>query len=262
MKTPLLAQIFVALWSVLVAIACQETRAPEKIEKPKPKSACIGGISDDPPRAQIEIGVFGFEQKKYKDAQKTFAELRAAYPRSGTVLVWLADAYFYDKELHEDEAARLALPLYDAAGRLHETGCSLPRRARYYELIGIAYARLRLARTPGPSRAAELEAAETALASLEAEFPTSAEVTYTQARVACLRVPDSGAQADVQARRCYERFERTIRISEGYERPRFLRTFRSTEDWIVRSETQSEFGPLRAQPRYRELVGGITRSPL
>lgn len=254
MKLVLVLRMFVVLLGLLVAGACRETGRPEKIEKPKAKEACAGGISEDPPRSKIEPGVFAFEQKRYKEAQKTFSELRNGHPRSGTVLVWLADSLFYDKDLEDDAAAREALPVYEAAGRLHESGCALPRRARYYELIGIAYAWLRLARTPGPDRASALEAADAALAGLEAEFPTSAEVPYTQARVACMRVLDSGAQGAPLTQRCFERFERALELAEGYERPRFLRTFRSTQDWIVRSETQSELGPLRALPGYRALV--------
>lgn len=262
MKPALLLRILVALLSLLVAGACRETPRPEKKEKPKLAATCVGGSSEDPPRSGVQPGIFAFDQKKYQDAQKIFSELRNGYPRSGTVLVWLGDALFYDKDLGEDEAARQALPIYEAAGSLHEAGCVLPRRARYYELIGIAYARLRLARAPGPGRAAELEAADEALSALEAEFSTSAEVAYTQARVACMRIADSGARGEVLARRCFERFRRTVQLSEGYERPRFLRTFRSTQDWIVRSETQSEFGPLRALPAYRELVKSVGQKAL
>lgn len=262
MKLAPLIRILVALVGLWVAVACRESKQPERVTKPKPTPTCAGGLSDDPPRSVMEPGMFAFEEKNYKEAQRHFSELKEAHPKSGTVLVWLGDAFFYDKDLDETRAAELGLGLYEAAEKLHGAGCALPRRARYYELIGIAYGRLRLARSPGPGRIAELDAADVALGTLEVEFPTSAEVPYTQARVACLRAAEVGAERDAIVERCYERFERTLHIASGYERPRFLRTFRSTQDWIVRSETQSEFGALRALPRYRELVAKATREAL
>ncbi len=262
MKHALLIRIFVAMFGLWVAVACRETNRPEKATKPKPAPTCAGGLSDDPPRSMMEPGMTAFEDKNYKEAQRIFTELKEAHPKSGTVLVWLGDAVFYDKDLDETRAAELGLAYYEAAEKLHVVGCALPRRARYYELIGIAYGRLRLARTPGPGRVVELDGADVALKTLEGEFPTSAEVPYTQARVACLRAADAGAERSALAERCYERFERTLHIASGYERPRFLRTFRSTQDWIVRSETQSEFGPLRSLPKYRELVAKATREAL
>lgn len=231
-------------------------KAPRRIQPVA--ELCPGGVAEDPPRRDFEPGIRAFEAKRYAEAQSLFEVLSRLHPKGGSVLVWLGDAVFYDKDRGEDDAARSALPHYQAAGKLHAEGCSLPRRPRYYQLIGIAYAGLRLAKSAQDAGGPMLDMADTALTALESEFPTSAEVPYTQARLACLRA-SAEAFAQNQAT-CFERFKKTLQISEGYERPRFLRTHRSTQDWVVRSGTQSEFGPLRADPQYKPFVQSVVRS--
>jgi tetratricopeptide (TPR) repeat protein len=255
-----LVALALALAWLVAGLGC--SRAPKKkppVRKPAPVELCPGGVAEDPPRRDLEPGIRAFEAKKYAEAARLFEELFRLHPKGGSVLVWLGDAVFYDKDRNEDEAARSAIPHYEAAGKLHAEGCVLPRRPRYYQLIGVAYAALRLAKSADGSSAEMLEKAEKALAELESEFPTSAEVPYTQARLACLRAAQR-VLTEVNEERCLERFKKTLSLSEGYERPRFLRTHRSTQDWVVRSETQSEFGPLRADPNYRRFIQSIVRS--
>jgi len=262
-STLFLLTVALVLGLPLLASVAGCSKAPKKKEQVRtaaPATLCPGGVAEDPPRGDLEPGIRAFEEKRYAEAQRDFAELARLHPKGGSVLVWLGDAIFYDKDRSEDEAARSALPHYEAAGKLHAEGCALPRRPRYYQLIGIAYAGLRLSKSAGVVAGAPmLAAAETALKALESEFPTSAEVPYTQARLACFRASEGSAFEQNQAA-CLERFKKTLEISEGYERPRFLRTHRSTQDWVVRSETQSEFGPLRADPQYRRFVQSVVRS--
>jgi hypothetical protein len=238
-------------------------RPPQKKvgRAPAPVALCPGGVSEDPPRRELEPAVRAFDEKRYRDAQEALRALAQKNPTSGSLLVWLGDALLYDKDKSDDEAARQAIAEYDAAELLHQKGCSLPRRQRYYGLMGSAYARLRLAKPGGEAGRLALSKAEVDLGALEAEFPTSAEVPYAQARAACLRAQlESGPGVDALVLRCRERFEKTIAIANGYERPRFLRTHRSTQDWLVRAETQSEFGPLRADAAYQRFIRATVRA--
>jgi hypothetical protein len=241
-------------------LSCRKA-AERKVERSSgPQALCAGKVSEDPPRRELDPGIRAFEAKRYRDAQAAFNGLSVAYPSSGSVRVWLGDAIFYDKEKSEDQAAREAIVAYEAADRLHAAGCALPRRPRYYGLIGIAYAELRLAKAGGPQAGAALGHANAVLATLEVEFPTSAEVPYTEARAACLGAQIDPEAAPSQVQRCLERFKKTISIANGYERPRFLRVHRSTPDWLVRAETQSELGPLRSSPDYQQFVRETVRA--
>lgn len=249
--------------SALLGSGCQESPSPRKTAPTIPKELCRGGLSEDPPRSELEGGVRSFDAKEYQAAQAEFLRLAQAYPTSGSVLVWLGDAHFYDKAHSDVDGARTALPFYEKAGQLHESGCALPRRQRYYQLMGVAYAGIRLFKASPAPQSVDLERAHRALDRLRSEFPSSAEIAYTQARATCAEAeflgPDIGGAALTS---CLNYFEETLRIAEGYERPRFLRTHRSTQDWIVRSETQSEFGPLRSDARYRAVVRAAFQSAL
>jgi tetratricopeptide (TPR) repeat protein len=76
-------------------------------------------------------------------------------------------------------------------------------------------------------------------------WDNSAEVFYHLARAYCLK-------KDVDA--CSENFEKSLEIAKSLRRPKFLRSHHSMDDWIRRSRTQSEFGPLRRDRRYREII--------
>ena len=175
------------------------------------------------------------------------------------------DAVLFDRAREPEEAARAAAPLYQQAEELHAAGCTLPRRPRYYQLMGQAYLALRLAKTAGGYDALRLQDACKALDIADEEFPASAEIPYTRARAECalaqttpeqLRsLPGPGSwTSDKALTQCALHFEEALQVSLRQDRPRFLRTHRSLEDWIVRSRSQSEFEPLRELSRYREMI--------
>src|SRR5690606_40512583 len=126
-----------------------------------------------------------FRAREYETAQGLFTQLSADYPGSATSLVWLGDAVLFDRARETQAAALDALPSYARAGQLHDAGCKLPRRPRYYHLMGEAYAYLRLAARDHGFDSARLDQALRVLATAAGEFPTSAEVPYTEARAHC-----------------------------------------------------------------------------
>jgi tetratricopeptide (TPR) repeat protein len=282
---------------LLALVGCKRDRpdAPA-VENVGPPARCPSGYSIDPPRRLLEPGIRAFRDQNYQGAQESFSELSAQYESCATCLVWHADAILFDKGRDNQKAARDALPLYERAEELHEEGCTLPRRPRYYLLMGEAYAALRLARVDDAYDEHWLQQAIGALVKAEREFPTSAEVPYNRARAECAlaqvnapekapprghelpspRLPSpsqasSGTESKAQAvfvprpdalDQCVRSFKEALASALRQERPRFLRTHRSAEDWIVRSRTQSEFGPLRATPRYETIVkDAISASP-
>ncbi|HSC87620.1 MAG TPA: hypothetical protein VLC09_10135 [Polyangiaceae bacterium] len=218
---------------------------------PAPPPLCPTGLSEDPPRAAQDEGIRAFERQEYTQAQAFFGDLAHRYPGSAAARVWLGDSVLFDKGREDRAAAEAARPIYAEAARLHQAGCKLQRRPRYYLLMGQAYAALRLAKLQSGYEPTELDQADQALTAAAAEFPTSAEVPYNQARVACARV-QQGAPGGLGP--CLTSFERALVLAQSLDRPRFLRTHRSTQDWIVRSRNQSEFGPLRSDPAYRTLI--------
>jgi len=236
----------------------------EQISAPASK-ACPAGYSVDPPRGVLEPGVRAFRDREYERAQAEFSALSQRYPESATARVWLADAILFDKALDGRVAAERSLPIYDAAGALHDAGCKLPRRPRYYHLMDAAYARLRLAQGPGGYDAGEVGRALGLLEVAMHEFPTSAEVPYTEARGRCALAQSVPPPADRAAAitECQHKFADALRLAGQLQRPRFLRTHRSMQDWIVRSRTQSEFDPLRESPEYPQIVAeALESSPL
>lgn len=244
------------LWGALTGLSCSEEKR-EQLSEPieVPQSLCPTGLSEDPPRSAQEPGIRAFGDKDYVGTQRIFGELANQYQGSAAARVWQGDAVLFDKDKEEREAARLARPYYEAARKLHESGCRLQRRPLYYLFMGEAYGALRLAKTESGYDRSELERAESSLAQAAVEFPTSAEIPYNRARVACaLAQNQSGAVERAQLEICSTQFRLALEVAERLDRPRFLRTHRSTQDWIVRSRTQSEFGPLRQDQRYEALI--------
>lgn len=220
--------------------------------QPREPRVCASGLSEDPPRAELQTGIRLYEQKDYSGAEQVFSGLAQRFPRSGTTLAWRGDAVFYRKDRPEAESARLALPDYLRAGELHSQGCTLPPRARYYQLMGVAYAELRLAKqAEAPLARESLSRAASALETAMQEFPDSAEVPYTKARADCAEaalVPAEGRK-ELQSR-CLEQLGRVVELAADLKRPRFIRIHRSVQDWILRAEGQTEFQSLRQQQGY------------
>jgi tetratricopeptide (TPR) repeat protein len=217
------------------------TSAPLTSASAAPAALCVGGQSEDPPMRDLDRALVAFEAKRYREAQALLDGLAQRFPRSATVRVWRGEATLYEGKLEDGadayrDAATHALKFYREAAALHEAGCRLLASDHYYLRMGAAYAQLRLG---APNLALrELDIAR-------ATWPNSAEVPYTMARAECLR----GRVDD-----CLAGFRATLEIARERRRPMFLRTHRSVADWVVRSRTQSEFGPLRADPRYQQLV--------
>lgn len=229
--------------------ACRKEEPPPPVEaKPAtPPSPCREGRSDDPPRADLVEAQRSFRAQKYAEARAALDEMLQAKPNSATALALRGDATLFDESLGYEAAAKEARGYYERASKILEQGCRVSRRTEYYLHMGDAFSALRLAaREGGGHDPAELTRAEEALGRAEKRWPRSAEVHYNLARVHCAR-PD-------QLEACVTRFTQALEAAESLERPRFLRTHRSTEDWVVRSETQSEFGPLRSDPRYGKAI--------
>lgn len=255
--------IFILGLTFCVLSACKK----QEREKPAPPAEivsplCPTGVSEDPPRSQLDVGIRAFSERDYKTAQLVFQRLAEEFPGSSTIRAWQGDAYLFDKDLKDQEAARISRPYFEEAARLHEQGCTLPRRPRYYQLMGEAYGALRLAKLEAGYDENELLRAEKFLREAATEFSTSAEVPYNLARVYCARALQSEGQPQAAyLDACLEQFRLALEVAERLDRPRFLRTHRSTQDWIVRSRTQSEFVPLRADPRYERSLAETLQEP-
>jgi hypothetical protein len=251
----------------LAALGCG-SKSPTPAPKPSasatqaPASLCADGHSEDPPHAALLEPTQLFRDQKYAPARAALDALVPKYPKSATVLALRGDATLFDESIAYEKAAEQALTYYGAATKLVDAGCAVDRRTEYYLLMGDAYASLRLR---------DMERAFTALSRAEKRWPTSAEIHYNLARVRCERAnqfakrkddapaksPGSAAQAksrEAEVEACVQGFERALELAESPERPLFFRTHRSAEDWIVRSETQSELGSLRSDPRYRSII--------
>jgi len=231
--------------AILVVAGCRRSD-PDRLAVPSttPSAAadpCARGESVDPPRAEMEPARVAFEARRYSEAMKKFDVMAEKYPYSATVRVWRAEATLYQYKRSDgserfEQAASDALPFYRAAEALHEKGCRLPDEAEYYLRMGAAYAHLR--KRDASEAAVQLRIARKT-------FPDSAEATYALARASCLlELVDD----------CAKYFEETLRIGRELRRPIFLRTHRSMEEWIRRSTTQTEFEPLRRDPRYQQIL--------
>lgn len=259
-----------ASWIAFVVVVstgvwgCEEKkRDPDPPAPSQPPPLCAGGYSEDPARADLEPGIRAFRRREYENAQAIFEKLAEAYPKSATTLGWYADAILFDRGRDSQQAARDARPIQRRARKLHEGGCRMPRRPLYYLWMGEAYGALRLAKGGDGYVKEELQRARLVLEEAAQTYPNSAEISYQLARAHCgLSQVEGVAHSPRHVEACVEQFERALEKAASLERPRFLRTHRSVEDWIVRSETQSEFDPLRAHERYPIIVERARKAAL
>ncbi len=235
-----------ALPLVLLALllACKSksdgtpTATPPVASSPPPlvPGSCPGGASMDPGQGEFRPAVTAFKDKDYKTAQRLLEHLMKQYPNSATVRVWRGDAALFDKDLKESEAAEASIPFYQEAEKLHDKGCVLPEYEHYYLRMGISYALLRKKNADDSLKHLEIA---------KKQWDNSAEVFYHLARAHCLK-------NEVDA--CVTNFEKSLEVAKSLRRPKFLRSHNSLDDWIRRSRTQSEFGPLRKDKRYSEII--------
>lgn len=197
---------------------------------------CPGGASMDPGQGEFRPAVTAFKDKDYKTAQRLLEHLMKQYPNSATVRVWRGDASLFDKTVKESEGADASIEFYEAAEKLHDKGCVLPEYEHYYLRMGISYALLR-------KRSADEAIRHLGIA--KKNWDSSAEAFYHSARGYCLK-------SDVD--QCVSNFEKALEIAKSLRRPKFLRSHNSLDDWIRRSRTQSEFGPLRKDRRYNAII--------
>jgi tetratricopeptide (TPR) repeat protein len=237
------ARQWAALGLVLAALlACKSKKEDPTGEAPPPPTAtaaaglCPTGKSMDPGQAEFRPAVTAFKDKDYKTAQSLLDHLSEQYPKSATVRVWRGDAALFDKGVKEDAAAANSLPFYADAEKLHDKGCVLPEFEHYYLRMDYAYAFLRQKKADDAIRHLEIA---------KKNWDNSAEVSYHLARAYCLK-------DDVDS--CADNFEKSLEIAKSLRRPKFLRSHHSLDDWIRRSRTQSEFGPLRRNKRYAEII--------
>lgn len=237
--------VFVCAGLIGLPTGCRE--APQEAPKPpQPAPAsqsCQAGYSVDPPRADARPAERLAREQRYAEARQRFDELLSRYPESSNLRVWRGDADLFDDKDDYIGSAERALTYYKEARRLDALGCKLSVPERYYAALHTAFVHL---------RRRDATSAKGELVELEREYPNSAEVQYHLARSECLT-----GERD----RCYQHFERTLALAKARTRPKFLRTHYSVADWIRRSETQSEFGPLRKDPRYRALVKRLSDEP-
>jgi predicted Zn-dependent protease len=234
-----------ALGIVLVALALW---ACERDSKPSPagsgsasRPVCVAGPVE-PQRAEAQPAERLLREQRYAESRAAFEALIQKYPESANLLVWRGDADLNDDKDYLGSAER-ALAFYDRARALSGKGCHLSETGRYYVALHSSFAHLR--RDDAKSALRELEG-------LAREYPESAEVRYNLARTECLK-----KQGDA----CYTRFQETLEVARARTRPKFLRTHYSVADWIRRSESQSEFEPLRSDARYSELVKRMLSEP-
>lgn len=233
-----------ALGLVLAALLACKSKKEEVSVTPPPSSTatettpgvCPGGKSMDPGQGEFRPAVTAFKEKQYQTAQTLLDNLAKQYPNSATVRVWRGDAALFDKSVKELEAAKASIPFYEEAEKLHDKGCALPEYEHYYLRMDFAYALLR--QKSGDDAIKHLNIAKQT-------WDNSAEVFYHLARAYCLK-------NDVD--QCVSNFEKSLEIAKSLRRPKFLRSHNSLDDWIRRSRTQSEFGPLRRDKRYGEII--------
>ncbi len=231
----------------LSLLACKKKKgpppAPVASAAPRPVSTgpCPNGHSIDPKPGEFRPSITAFHDKRYDEAAMLLDHLIKNYPHSATLRVWRGDAALFGKHLSDgtkkyEQAADDALVFYKQAEKLHDQQCTLPQVEHYYLRMDSAYAYLR--KKDGDS-------ALTQLAIAKKNWSNSAEVFYALARAYCLK-------KDVD--QCADNFKQALEIAKALKRPRFLRVHRSLDDWIHRSRRQSEFGPLRRDKRYREII--------
>lgn len=236
-RTAALALLLAAL------LACKsksDNPAPAPVAAPTATTVtpgvCPGGTSMDPGQGEFRPAVTAFKDKDYKTAQRLLEHLMKQYPNSATVRVWRGDAALFDKGLKESEAAEASIQFYQEAEKLHDKGCALPEYEHYYLRMGVAYALLRKRSQDDAIRHLDIA---------KKNWDNSAEVFYHLARGYCLK-------NDVE--QCVQNFEKSLEVAKSLRRPKFLRSHNSLDDWIRRSRTQSEFGPLRKDKRYAAII--------
>lgn len=232
--------VFVA---VLAAPACDRKADPAPAPKPSaaPPPCSHGAV--DPPRAEAQPAERLLRDQQYAEARRAFDALIVRYPDSANLLVWRGDADLNDDQKDYIGSADRALAFYRKARELDASGCRLSEHGRYYASLHSAFAHLR--RDDSARALTELEA-------LASAYPDSAEVQYNLARAECLQNKVS---------ECYAHFEKTLELARARARPKFQRTHYAVADWIRRSETQSELGPLRGDARYTRLVRAMSGEP-
>ena len=238
---------------LVVLLACKKKKSeaevsPPTIAAPAPPVAsgpCASGRSEDPSKQEMQPVLTAFKAKQYEETQKLLDALLQRHANSATLQVWRGDASLFSFQSSRKNkekylaVARDALEFYKKAKELHNDGCKLPEVEEYYLHYDAALAHLRL------------DSADGALAELEPAFKVwsnSAQLPYTIARAHCIK-------KDVD--KCYDNFEKTLKLAKSLQRPKFLRTHYSLDDWIRRSKRQSEFPLLRKDPRYKTLLKEI-----
>lgn len=230
--------------AILVALLACKSNKPDPAPGPAPTptpaaltpGVCPDGKSMDPGQAEFRPAVTAFKDKDYATAQRLLDTLAKQHPNSATVRVWRGDAALFDKSVKETEGAKASVPFYEEAEKLHDKGCVLPEFEHYYLRMDFAYALLRMR---------EADKAQKQLEIAKKSWDNSAEVFYHLARAHCLNKDVDG---------CVTNFEKALDIAKSLRRPKFLRSHHSLDDWIRRSRTQSEFGPLRKDPRYAQII--------
>jgi len=219
-------------------LACKKKPPPPPAPPPAASALarCASGRSVDPPHAELNEAVAVMKAKEYQKAQQLLDQLMKKYTDSATVRVWRGDAALFDEKKSELAGADEALPFYDEAEKLHELGCKLAEMEHYYLRFDSALAHLRKDQ-PKPALR-HLEA-------MKQQWPDSADVFYNSARAYCL---------DGDVDKCAADFEQALSIAKALRRPKFLRSHHSVDDWIRRSRKQSEFPPLRKDPRYAKII--------
>jgi hypothetical protein len=229
---------------VAALLACKDKSGDAPAAPPAPTAPiasgpCPTGMSADPGQGELRPATTAFKEKNYDTAKKLLDTLMTKYPDSATVRVWRGDAALFEKGVNEKNAADNALPFYEDAEKMHDKGCKLPEYEHYYLRMGFAYAYL---------RKRESASAIKHLTIAKQSWNNSAEIHYNLARGQCLA-------NDVDA--CADEFEKCLELAKALKRPKFLRSHHSLDDWIRRSRTQSEFPPLRRDPRYARIIKRI-----
>ncbi|MCC6217690.1 MAG: hypothetical protein IT376_22720 [Polyangiaceae bacterium] len=229
----------VATALVAALLACKKEAPPAPDPPPPPPAAsaatrCGPGIDVDPGAGEFKPAVTAFKDKDYATTRRLLATMADKYPKSAKVRVWAGDAHLYEKST--DAAADASLPYYKRALELHAEGCPLDEVEHYYLLLGIANAYLR--KRDAASAVPHLEDSVK-------RWPNSAQGFYVLARAQC------GA-GNVEG--CLTSFEKALTVAKRAQRPAFLRTHYSLDDWIRMSARQSEFVKLRLNPGYAKAI--------
>lgn len=226
--------------AALAALLACKKEAPQPVPEPAPPppasaaTRCGPGVDVDPGAGEFKPAVTAFKDRDYATTRRLLTTMADKYPRSAKVRVWAGDAHLYEKSTVA--AADAALPYYKRSIELQAEGCPLDEVEHYYLLLGIANAYLR--KKEGASAIPHMEDSVK-------RWPNSAQGFYVLARAQC-------ASGSVDA--CLTSFEKALAVAKRAQRPPFLRTHYSLDDWIRQSATQSEFVKLRLNPGYAKAI--------